>query len=72
MNAFIWHDASEIPSIALPVIVKTNYVGTYYIAVYDNGWQFKNGKRYVRMEEVKFFSPNEKITGWAYVNGESI
>lgn len=66
---FVWHDMDELPDVAFPVIIKTNYVGTYYIGVYNEGWWIKTGKRYVQLTEAKF-SPNEKITGWAYIGGE--
>lgn len=65
---FVWHD-EDSPCPGVPVIVKTNYV-SYFIGVLNEGkWMIKNGKKY--SEADKYLSSSEKITGWAYVGGES-
>ena len=65
---FVWHD-TDLPCAGVPVIVKTNYV-SYFIGVFScEKWHIKIGKKY--SEADKYLSASEKITGWAYIGGES-
>ena len=67
---FVWHDKSELPCPAAPVIIKTNLL-SYHVAVYDmqKTWWIRAGKRYVKLESV--VSGSERMTAWAYIGGEN-
>ena len=67
---FVWHDVNDTPATAVALVVKTNHVGSYYIGCFSDKWWLKKGPKYV--EHSQLLSPNEKITGWAYVGGEAV
>ena len=67
---FVWHEPEDVPCPSAALVIRTNHLA-YHVAVVDtnNKWWIRTGKRYSEIEKV--ISGNEKITGWAYIGGES-